>query len=188
MARSSDQHQKRHGHFDKWIDGNWDHKASQIQSGHPVIPGSTISEQGTLRFFAPKGGEDNVDFTGSDWSIRMNCSLIESANHLCMLFTTCKCTADFSEQSLNDVKQETFAKVKVVSIPDTDLGIPSQNKSEVLAGVNLMLRDKEESDHARSLTLSNPAAAGGTFVLSSADCTNGLNILRHNILRIYHDA
>ena len=64
---------------------------------------------------------NNMHINASDQSISMISKLIESANHLCMLFASIKHMADLSEQSPNVAKQDSSTKGKVVSTPHSEL-------------------------------------------------------------------
>ena len=96
--------------------GNCDRNALQISDmylrfGHPVIPVTTIFEQGTLR---TKTGEDNITFNASEKADSMICKLIESANHLCILFSSLKYMHSLPEDTLNTARETSSPKVSIV--------------------------------------------------------------------------
>ena len=67
--------------------GNWDRKTLQIcqkkKTGHPVVLGTTIVEQETLKQIE---GNVNIHFNATTETISMICKLIGSVIHLCILF------------------------------------------------------------------------------------------------------
>ena len=77
-------------------EGNWDRK-------HPVIPATPIIQQDNLK---NKSGKTNIHFKASEESVSMIGKLIESANHLCMLFASLKDMDDLKLLTLQEKPAE----------------------------------------------------------------------------------
>ena len=78
-----------------------------------------------------------------------------------MLFATVKYMADLPELSLNIAKQDSSAKVTVVSTRRSKLRAPTQSKVGVLAEGTFPLKDREQEMCARTTTPRNIAGSGG---------------------------
>ena len=104
--------------YDKWRADNpnahWDRKTSQIlrkykESVHPVVPGTTIFEQETVK---QKKGKESIHSNASMETANRMFKLIESVTFLCILLVVMKYMDDLPEETLIEAQESNTAQVK----------------------------------------------------------------------------